>query len=126
MKKLKLSTLYYIIGFFVVFILFNNIDFNKSEISSPKEEKEIVGYLIENEDKNIVKSDIFKNVSNFIILSAFIGLVVVLFFAKKEQYKKDDENIENIENDVNYLGRFCVDFKITIEELQEIAKKKSN
>nr|WP_032072649.1 hypothetical protein [Aliarcobacter butzleri]AHG28748.1 hypothetical protein [Aliarcobacter butzleri] len=130
MRKLKFSTLFYIIGLFVFFILLNNIDFNKSEISSTKEE--IASYLVETENKHIIKNDMFTNVSNFIILSAFIGLVIILFLKRKSleeetnQIQEQSLNIEEAKReDINYLGRYCVDFNITIEDLERLTKEKS-
>lgn len=133
MKKLKLSTLFYMIGVFTFFIFFNNMDLIESKISTPKKDKEIVvsSVVSSMENKNRI-NDILRNVSNFIILSAFIGLVIILFLKRKSleeetnQIQEQSLNIEETKReDINYLGRYCVDFNITIEDLQRLTKEKS-
>lgn len=79
MKKLKLSTLFYMIGVFTFFIFFNNMDFNTSVASET--------LTLSSNDENVLKKDNF-SLLDLIILSAFIGLVIILFKVRKETNKQ--------------------------------------
>ncbi len=64
----------------------------------------------------------------------FIVASIVLFYLVFKNYKRtqeqEPEEVEAVENsdelilDIYYLGKYCIDMGITIEDLQKINKEK--
>lgn len=127
MKRKSPIIWFYLVGMTVIFLIVNNTNL----LSDSKEVTTVQQLEQNNSSKSKELKSTTTNVLNIMASIAVIGLIIVLFQARKEQNKEVaevfEEDVKNdLKDDISYLGRYCVDFKITIEDLQELAKKKSN
>lgn len=137
MKRKSPIFWFYLVGLIVIFLIVNNTDLlnDSKKVTTLLSDNTTVQQLeqdnttltlreIPHEIKKYESADLFSISLKIVVLIAVIALIIVLFEARKERNEEDVKN--DLKDDISYLGRYCVDFKITIEDLQELAKKKSN
>lgn len=127
MRRLSPIIWFYLVGITVIFLIVNNTNL----LSNSKEVTTVQQLEQNNSSKAKELRSATTIVLNIAILIAVIGLIIVIFQARDTQNKEVEEVIEEYikidsKDDISYLGRFCVDFNITIEDLQKLAKEKSD
>jgi hypothetical protein len=130
MKKINLF--FYLVGTIVFFLITNNTNiFNDFKEVAPVQNLELNSSVeVARPDLLLHENKVLENLSYIEIIPLVVFSIVVFALFRERNKIKNEVNNKEVrqeypDDNINYLGRFCVDFKITIEDLQELVKKKS-